>query len=165
MRIKRTKGSTPLTKDLGAVKPLPSQMSLQNPLTEFNIHQIKEFANIPNSTVRELNRSRANSDSMLHISVLVPVPGSRDVLRFVSRWAQSSLCHRGGGGARMRWPALQHLGLSRRAGCRAESSVGPKRLLTHIWCHEWHFTSLSCQPANPYLLVCFGPACIIYVGY
>lgn len=64
---------------------------------------------------------------------------------------------------------LEHLGLSRRAGCRAKSSLWPKRLLTHIWYHEWHFTSLSCQNAKPSLFACvragFGPACIIYVGY
>ncbi len=39
---------------------------------------------------------------------------------------------------------LGHLGLSteQRAGLRAQCD--PKRLLTHIWCHGWHFTSLAC---------------------
>lgn len=61
--------SLPVTKELEAAQPLMSPLSRWNPLKVFNIHQIKEFANILNSTLKELNCSCANSHSMLHISV------------------------------------------------------------------------------------------------
>lgn len=109
--------------------PLLSQRSQWNPLKVFNIHQIKEFANIPNSAVEELKCSCASSDSMLHISGAVMMAASRDVCCFGSCWEWDSLCRCGrgetGGRQGCKWGTVCHLGLSSSAAWRAKSSVWP----------------------------------------
>lgn len=77
--------------------PLVSHRSQWNPLKVFNIHQIKEFANIPNSTVEELKCSWADSYSVLHISGAVMMAASRDVCRLGSCWDWDSVCRWGRG--------------------------------------------------------------------
>lgn len=45
-------------------------------------------------------------------------------------------------------------------GLRAQTD--PKRLLTHIRCHGWHFTILICPTGNPHW-VCVCLTCMYYV--
>lgn len=114
-------------------------MPPQNPLKVFNIHQIKEFANIPDIPLKELNCS------MSHISVPVMERGSRDVFCSASCWEWDSVWHSGGlrgdGGASGEPWTFWVLSLEQHARLRAQSD--PKRPLTHIWCQGWHFTE-SC---------------------
>lgn len=135
-----------------------SQTSHWNPLKVFNIHQIKEFANIPNRTLKELKCSWANSDSMFHISVAVAVPRvTCPALSPAGDGIQSVTV--AGGGVRGGFLAIWIEAQEQRVGLRALSD--PKRLLTHIWCRRWHFTSLSCQTGIPRVCVCL--TCMYYV--
>lgn len=93
---------------------------------------------------------------MLRISVAVMVRCPRDIFCFISHCEWNAACHSGStrrrAKQRCKWGTLDHLRFSTRAGFRVWSE--PKRLLTHILCHRWHFVSLSCLHATPRVPVC-----------
>lgn len=93
---------------------------------------------------------------MLRISVAVMVRCPRDTFCFISHCEWNAACHSGStrrrAKQRCKWGTLDHLRFSTRAGFRVWSE--PKRLLTHILCHRWHFVSLSCLHATPRVPVC-----------
>lgn len=139
-------------------QPLMSQTPQWNPLKVFNIHQIKEFASILNSPLKELK-----VDSMLHISAAVMAPCSRDAIRLVSCWEWDVATGGRWGRQGSRRGTVGHLGFSTSAAWRGlRAQTDPKRMLTHIRCHGWHFTSLICPTGNPHW-VCVCLTCMYYV--